>query len=354
MSAAYTPKAQNASRGVATTANTNATVATSLHSGANEWIGDRRATYSDRWCPALTVSPTPCPASTIGSAAVRRRATNQRPPNSAPATSSVIGTPAIPERPLLTFSFCTSFDRVAGERTVGRPRSPWRDRVEALVDRDLVEPVGRGARERAGEGGEEQGDRDRADGEAHDPRASRRSVTCAPRELDTRPGRISRSCSRSDAPYTTSGRTASTAPTVSAVMTPSPMPISACTPTIAPNTVVDGDAAGAADRVLERERERRQHDRHEPGDPGRDDDAAVRAREQHAEPRKTRYPPSAVTSAMLMTLRPSALEPAVGEDECLDHQHDADAERADPRTDEHRGEETSEEVAARPTRHRES
>ena len=39
--------------------------------------------------------------------ALRRRATNQRPPNNTPAIRSVITTPAMPERPLLTFSFFT-------------------------------------------------------------------------------------------------------------------------------------------------------------------------------------------------------------------------------------------------------
>ena len=37
--------------------------------------------------------------------------------------------------------------------------------------------------------------------------------------------------------YTRSGRTAATAPTVAAVMIPSPMPISTCRPTISVNTV---------------------------------------------------------------------------------------------------------------------
>ena len=64
------------------------------------------------------------------------------------------------------------------------------------------------------------------------------------REVVTSPARISSSGSRSDAPYTTSGRTASTTATVAAVMMPSPMPISRCTPTIAPNTV-DRDAPPA-------------------------------------------------------------------------------------------------------------
>ncbi len=45
--------------GVATTAKTNATVATSLHSGASAWIGDLPSTNRGRCCPAPTVSLTP-------------------------------------------------------------------------------------------------------------------------------------------------------------------------------------------------------------------------------------------------------------------------------------------------------
>ena len=54
--------------------------------------------------------------------------------------------------------------------------------------------------------------------------------------------------------------------------------------------------------------ERRQDTDSDPAIPGRHDDPPVR-REQHAEPRKIAYPPSAVTSAMLMTFSPSALSP---------------------------------------------
>ncbi len=42
------------------------------------------------------------------------------------------------------------------------------------------------------------------------------------------------------APCTRSGRTASTAPTVAAVMAASPMPISTCTPTMAVSTLPSG------------------------------------------------------------------------------------------------------------------
>ena len=67
-------------------------------------------------------------------------------------------------------------DRVAGERAVV-DRALLRGAVEALVDRDLVEPVGGRARERAGERGEGQRDDDCAHREQHDARATPQSCT---------------------------------------------------------------------------------------------------------------------------------------------------------------------------------
>ena len=69
--------------------------------------------------------------------------------------------------------------------------------------------------------------------------------------------------------------------------------------------------------------------------------------------RKMAYPPKAPTIAMLMMLRPSACDPSVGEEEALHRQHDRDAQRSDPRADEHRREDTAEQVAARAARDRE-
>ena len=76
----------------------------------------------------------------------------------------MIATPAIPERPLLTFSFCTFLTAYPASGP-SATALVLRLAVEALVDGDLVEPVGRGARERARERGEQERDDDRADGE---------------------------------------------------------------------------------------------------------------------------------------------------------------------------------------------
>ena len=143
-SAAYAPNAQKASRGVATTTNTNAMVATSLHSGASRV--DRRRAVDEQW----TVLPGAHgqPDAVIGDEdarrepAERRRATNQRPPNRRAAIRRVIATPAIPERPLLTFSFFTSLTAYPASGPSATALA-FAFVVEALVDRDLVEAVGR-------------------------------------------------------------------------------------------------------------------------------------------------------------------------------------------------------------------
>src|SRR4051812_23036049 len=102
---------------------------------------------------------------------------------------------------------------------------------EALVDGDLVQAVGLAACPGADEEGQGQGDREAGHDEPDErdgPRAPHRTATAV---------RSSSSCSSVLAPWTRSGRTASTAPMVIIVMIPSPMPMSTWTPTMAPATV---------------------------------------------------------------------------------------------------------------------
>src|ERR671919_1857053 len=101
---------------------------------------------------------------------------------------------------------------------------------EPLVGRNPLEPIRLGRCQGADEEGQTCSDQEAGDHEQLRVAHAARSRTAAREGLGV----------RSDAPYTRSGRTATTAPTVSPVITPSPIPISRCTPTMAPPTVPKG------------------------------------------------------------------------------------------------------------------
>ncbi len=116
-------------------------------------------------------------------------------------------------------------------------------------------------------------------------------------------------CRRPRAPYTRSGRTAMTAPTVSAVMTASPMPISTCTPTIAVATlpmetsVVPPTAYSSVKAIAAAGTETSAATK----------EATVTERRLRgstaSRPRKTAYETTVVTIAMSVMFTPSAVSP---------------------------------------------
>src|SRR5262245_33537807 len=129
---AWTPNAQNCSRGVATTAKTNSTVAASLHcagrrcSGPGSWI--------NRWRWALmTSSAGPADDEHETGADDERR-----------GNTGKTGDPR-PHEPVVDTTHPVVGEGPVGERVGARPA------VDALVGRDLLQPVG----VRVGVGGEE-------------------------------------------------------------------------------------------------------------------------------------------------------------------------------------------------------
>ena len=144
------------------------------------------------------------------------------------------------------------------------------------------------------------------------------------------------------------GASPCTEPTASAVMMPSPMPIRAWTPIIAPATELGRDGVVAADGVLADEHDRGQHGRGEGGEPGRQSvtDGAV-ASEHLADQEEDAVAGEGADEGHVDDVQPERREPAVGEQHGLDDEHDGDGQRAGVRPDEHGGEHAAEEVAAR-------
>ena len=227
-SPAWTPKAQNCSFGVATTANTNRT--------RRQQLALRGEAVQRPLAGAPGGAGAPPPTSGQAGAGRRRRwpvagGSGRRRRRT---TTNVAATPT---RPAMTVPSAVVVDpvgAVVGERAVGE-RVVAHVGVDALVGGDLLQPVRVGAGARGDEDDEQ---RRRRRGRRRRRRAvERRRRAAMSADLRARraaagpaPGTMPR------APYTRSGRIAITAPTARAVMMPSPMPIRTWTPIIAPAT----------------------------------------------------------------------------------------------------------------------
>ena len=222
--------------------------------------------------------------------------------------------------------------------------------VDARVGGDLLQPVGLGLACGATNTTSSDGDGRPASDEGGDATSGGGHVSPPRRAGDRRPARAGR-CAR--APYTRSGRVAITAPTASAVMMPSPMPMSTCTPTIDPATApmdtaslppmaysttnASAASTGAANAAtpapivtdaVVRPSSRRTTQEHAVAD--------ERADEGHVD-----------------DVQPERRQPAVGEEQALHDEHDGHGQRAGVGADEHGGEHAAEQVAAGAAGHRE-
>ena len=126
------------------------------------------------------------------------------------------------------------------------------------------------------------------------------------------------------APCTRSGRTATTLPTASPVMAASPRPMSTCQPTIAVASVSSGIGRLPADGVQADEGQRGHRHRDERRDGGRRrdhrDPLGQHGLERRGRPASRTTRPTRPISVMLV---PSAVMPAVGEQQALHEQDDA-------------------------------
>ena len=174
----------------------------------------------------------------------------------------------------------------------------------------------------------------------------REVLTTRPRGRGRADGRRA-TASRASRPAIRSGRVASTALTAATVITASPTPISAWTPSIAGSTVPSGtvpeiassSAVAAAPAITAS---------HAP--------PATTARKRRSRPRQQAprtathqrsRPPSAPITPMLRTFAPSARDAAVGEHERLRREHDRHHQAGEPRPEQDRRQRGAEEVAAR-------
>src|SRR5918997_1617521 len=216
-SAACTPNAHTPWRGVHTTATTNSSVATSFTWGAAAWTGlgpgtDRGTRWpAPMWCSALV--PAADQPEEAGAAGKR----DEHPGRARQADRHAGVVDAV--------------DAVVGERTVGEA-VVVRGADEALVLGNPLQAVGLARRVEAHPRGHHQ-----RHGHHRDPPPA--AVADAPHAATFRSAAALRPPSDGPgplAPWTRSGRVASTAPTAAAVITPSPMPMSAWVPTIAAST----------------------------------------------------------------------------------------------------------------------
>ena len=154
---------------------------------------------------------------------------------------------------------------------------------------------------------------------------------------------------RPRAPYTRSGRAATTLDTASTVMTASPRPMTTCQPVIAAASEPSGIGRGTPDGVEADERQRGRRDADEGADAGRDADARQPPRGKHRQghPERRRSRPTPRRPPCSSTLVPRALTPAVGEEEGLHGDDDRQAEGGRGRTDEHRSQRAPEQVTGR-------
>ena len=129
-----------------------------------------------------------------------------------------------------------------------------------------------------------------------------------------------------------------TAPTVSAVITPSPMPINACTPPIAVSTA-GIDASPPPPSAYSATKASDASTTETPAAmPAAITTEGRFAGRKRLMPRKTGIAPDASHECHVEDVEPQRREPAVGEQQRLHEQHERDADRPCPRADEDRRE----------------
>src|SRR5690606_34553997 len=230
--AAYTPKAQNASRGVLTTATVNATAEAILTSGGSRRTGESPG--RNRRCASCPVPTDRCLLRRCGVAVpvpgTRRRVPPADQPEQATADHE---RDQHSEQPGQTGAECFVVDApdpVVGEHAVRQVVVAFRlchagavHDLAVLVEsaplqRGVLQPVGTAGGEDAHHPRQQQADHQTADEEPAVP------FHATPPVAGTLVGRAARNA------YTRSGRTRATVATVAAEIRPSPIPISTCTP----------------------------------------------------------------------------------------------------------------------------
>ena len=171
-------------------------------------------------------------------------------------------------------------------------------------------------------------------------RSQARSLGGLPAVRRVTAGRVPRSR------YTRSGRTVATAPTVAAVMIPSPMPTSTCSPTISASTVPR--PAPPAPPIAYSSTKARERDDgvDQRGDEGGDEQAGAGACGEPAQRVCDDVAGERAHQGHVRDVRPERGQPAVGEQQRLHDQHDRDAQRSHPRPDQDRDQRAAEQVAA--------
>jgi len=104
-------------------------------------------------------------------------------------------------------------------------------------------------------------------------------------------------------------------------------------------------STGAADDVLERERERGEHHADAGRDAARQHDGRWRTRQDAAQQQEKEVTGEGGDERHVDDVEAERAQPTVGEQQRLHREHDRDAQRTHPRSDEHRREDTPEQVA---------